>query len=112
MLKLLIMRKHSKQKDETPLQFFLNLSIPEHWRFIGDFDVRFSPSPGHMSYGKLYQVSKGIVWRVFFQVPAHRGGICEKDCTEPNVKHNGLIDNKQSAEINEYIQMHGAHTIV
>ncbi len=84
-------------KDETALQFFSNIQIPPTWRFGKYADYPNSP-------GRVYEVNSGIWWRVFFFTITGRGGI-----TECNIKNNSkkiLIDNKNSEQINEYIQ-HG-----
>ncbi len=82
-------------KDEIAKQFFDNIQIPPTWRFGKYADYPNAP-------GRVYEVNPGICWRIFFFTITNRGGI-----TECNMKTNNkkiLIDNKNSQQINEYIQ--------
>lgn len=94
-----------QSKDETQLQFFMNLIIPEHWKFLGD--KNWDCGNGHFSYGKVYEVKRGVIWRICFYTPAHRGGICEKDTRVNPPKYSCILSNKQAPGVNEFIEHYG-----
>jgi hypothetical protein len=84
-----------KPKDETPLEFFSKLEVPETWKLLGDKNWA-------GSLGKVYRVDKETVLRIYFMTASRRGGVCEKSLKLDAYKC--LIDNKNSDKINEFIQ--------
>jgi len=85
----------NKKNDETPLEFFANLQIPSDWKLLGDKNWM-------GSYGKVYQIDKDTVFRIYFITASSRGGICERNFKIDAYKC--LFDNKNSEQINEFIK--------
>jgi hypothetical protein len=104
------MKRKPSIPDETPLEFFANLQIPAKWKFI--CDSNFNCGNGWFSYGKMYELEKGIVWRICFYLPANRGAICERDSNGTPPKFSCILNNKQAPEVNEFINKYGTSTTI
>ncbi len=92
--------------DETPLEFFQRITVPESWRQFDKDKFQYAPAHGHWSYGYWYWVEACLKVRICFYTPACRGGILEVD-----MKHNppavkSICSNMQSYQLNDFIKEH------
>ena len=90
--------------DESPLEFFQAIKIPEGWRFIEKDKFQYAPVPGYWSYGYWYWVDTSIKVRIVFSTPQCRGGLLVVDMRYNPPRKQSLLDNKQSKDFNIALQ--------
>lgn len=91
-------------EDETPLQFFQSIEIPEGWRFIEKDRFQYAPVSGCWSYGYWYWVDVQLKVRIVFSTPKCRGGLLLVDMRYNPPKKQSLLDNKQGKDFNIALQ--------
>lgn len=96
-------RKHYL-KDETPLQFFAAIEIPEGWRLIEKDKFQYAPVPGVWSYGYWYWVDRALKVRLTFITPACRGSLLVVDLSDLKTAFSTPFLNKQGNDFNTELQ--------
>lgn len=99
------MKKRNKNPlipDETPLEFFKAVKIPEGWRFVGK--SYFKTEPCYITYFYEYEFAFRQFIRVDFITPQCRGGLLGIDRTVNPEKKTCICSNMQSYQLNEFIE--------
>lgn len=98
------MKKNKKPllDDETPLEFFKAVKIPENWHFVGK--SCFKTEPCYITYFYEYEIAFRLFLRVLFITPACRGGLLEIDRNVNPERKKCICSNMQSYQLNEFIE--------